>query len=286
MDEKTRLEILNDPVYGPNSPFFWPGTVWHAEILAFYERPFNYRSIKDFLKKYKDDYSGVKNYIENIEDPEEEYVDKLYAHFDKLYDGIESWPSQAFVVSALYRMIFHEIFPYQSKRYDVPKGTNFDYLEKVYLREGLYDEAINFDFLQSAEKTQQDKEIDKVGGRISETTWYHLTRILLDPKSDPLVFTEVIKFIRLLEQDNLVDGWVKEDLLFLLERIFSCDGPVDIKPFPEKYLVCLSLLQIPTEKSEQAIQRSLEEKSYRPLIDLLQPLIDLIETDESWDFPH
>ena len=173
MDEKTRLEILNDPVYGPNSPFFWPGTVWHAENFVFYGRPVYYTSTKDFLENYKYNYSGVEGYIENIEDPEieypeKEYIEKLYAHFHKLYDGIESWPYHIFVVSALYRMIFHEIFPYQSKLYQVPRSFYFDDLNRAYLSKGLYDRAVSAVTLQSLEETQQDKEIDKVGGRISE----------------------------------------------------------------------------------------------------------------------
>jgi hypothetical protein len=282
MDEKTRLEILNNPVYGPNSPFFWPGTVWHAENFVFYGRPVYYRSTKDFLEDHEYNYSGVEGYIDNTEDPEGEHIEKLYAHFHKLYDGIESWPYHTFVVSALYRMIFHETFPYQSNLYEVTRSFYFDDLNRLYIREGLYDRAISSVSLQSLEETQQDKEIDKVGGRISERTWYHLTRILLDPDSDPLVCQEVIRFIRLLEQYNLIDGYpegIKEDLLFRLENSFSCDRPVDTKTFPEKYLVCLSLLRISTEKGEQAIKRSLEEKSYGPLIDLLP-------TDDSSDFPH
>jgi hypothetical protein len=105
MDERTRLEILNDPVYGPNSPFFWPGTRSHAEEFAFCD-PFDCRSTKDFLENYENDYSGVVFYIEDTEDPEEEFIDELYAHFDKLYDGIESWPYHTFFVSALYRVVF------------------------------------------------------------------------------------------------------------------------------------------------------------------------------------
>ena len=178
MDEKTRLEILNDPVYGPNSPFFWPGIVWQAETFVFYDRSADCRSTQDFLEKYKDNYSGVEGYIENIEDPEEdpeeEYIAKLYAHFHKLYDGIESWPYHTFVVSALYRMIFQEVFPYQFKLYQVTRSFYFDDLNRVYISKGLYDKAISYVSLQSLEETQQDKEIDKVGGRISERTWLPL----------------------------------------------------------------------------------------------------------------
>ena len=195
MDKKTRLEILNDPVYGPNSPFFWPGTVWHAKEFALYVWLFDCRSTENFLENYEDNYSGVEFYIENTEYPEKEYVDQLYAHFHKLYDGIESWPYHTFLVSAFYRVVFHEIFPYQSKRYGLAKSSSFDDLNLVYISKGLYDKAIRFEFLQSAEKSQQDKEIDKVGGRISERTWYHLTRILLDPNLYALVFKEVTRLL-------------------------------------------------------------------------------------------
>ena len=191
MDEKTRLEILNDPVYGPNSPFFLPGTVWHAKEFALHDWLFDCRSTKDFLEDYEYNYSGVEFYIENTEYPEKEYVDQLYAHFHKLYHGIKSRPYHIFLVSALYRIVFDEIFPYQSKLYEVTKSSNFDDLNRLYISEGLYDEAINDEFLQSLEKTQRDKEIDKVGGRISEGTWYHLTRILRNPDLDALVFKEL-----------------------------------------------------------------------------------------------
>ena len=59
-------------------------------------------------------------------------------------------------------------------------------------------------FFQPLEEIQQDKEIDKVGGRILESTWRQLIRILLNPGLDPLVFQEVT---RLVEQYNLI-GWV------------------------------------------------------------------------------
>jgi hypothetical protein len=177
MDEKTRLEILNDPVYEPNSPFFGPGTRSHAEEFAFCD-PFDCRSTKDFLENYEYNYSGVEGYIENIEDPEKEYIDEMYAYFHKLYHGIESRPHHIFVVSALYRVVFDEIFPYQSKRYQGTKSSRFDDLNRVYISKGFYDRAITSVTLQSLEETQQDKEIDKVGGRISERTRRRLIRIL------------------------------------------------------------------------------------------------------------
>jgi hypothetical protein len=273
MDEKIRLEILNDPVYGPNSPFFWPGTISHAEDFVFYDQSVDCRSTQDFLENYRDDYSNVEYYIENTEYPDEESIDEMHAHFDKLYHGIESWPYHTFFVSAFYRIVFHEIFPYQSKLSSLAKSSSFDDLNLLYISEGLYDEAINHEFLQSAEETQQDKEIDKVGGRISGITWYHVTRIFRDPNSDPLVLKELI---RVLKQYNLVDAYTedfKKELLPKFGFLFSRSEPVepgDKRKFTDRLLACLSLLRIPTEKGEQAIQRSLEEKSSRPLIDLLQ----------------
>ena len=273
MDEKTRLEILTDPVYGPNSPFFWPGTKSHAKEFVFYDQSVDCRSTQDFLENYEDDYSGVEFYMEDTEYPEEEYIEKMYAHFHKLYDGIESWPYHTFFVSAFYRIVLDEIFPYQSKWYDVAKSSRFDDLNLLYISKGLYDVAINHEFLQSAEETQQDKEIDKVGGRISGTTWYHVIRIFRDPNSDPLVCQELI---RVLKQYNLVDAYSEEFKKELLPRfnfLFSRGElvkPGDKRKFTDRLLACLSLLRIPTEKGEQAIKRGLEEKSYRPFIDLLQ----------------
>ena len=215
MDEKIRLEILNDPVYGPNSPLFWPGTKSHAEEFVFYDQSVDCRSTQDFLENYNYDYSGAEVYMENTEYPEEEYIEKLYAHFHKLYDGIESWPYHTFFVSAFYRTVLDEIFPYQSKLYGLAKSSSFDDLNRLYISEGLYDKAICFEFSQSVEKIQQDKEVDKVGGRISESTWYHLTWIFRNPDSDSLVCQELI---RVLKQYNLVDAYQEELKKRLLPR--------------------------------------------------------------------
>ena len=145
-------------------------------------------------------------YIEDTEDPKKKHIDEMYAHFHKLYHGIESWPYHIFLVSALYRVVFDEIFPYQSKRYQVARSSRFDVVNRVYISKGPYDRAITSVTLQSLEKTQQDKEIDKVGGRISERTRRRLIRILRDLDSDPLVCQEMI---RLLEQYNLTDTYPK-----------------------------------------------------------------------------
>ena len=131
-------------------------------------------------------------------------------------------------------------------------------------------------FFQPLEEIQQDKEIDKVGGRILESTWRQLIRILLNPGLDPLVFQEVT---RLVEQYNLIGGYseeIKKAILFRLQLSFCCNGPLepyDTKAFTDSHLVCLSLLRIPTEKGEQAIKRSLAEKSYAPLIALLHSIV-------------
>ena len=149
----------------------------------------------------------------------------------------------------------------------------------MYLSKGVSDEddkAISDLFLQSLEKTQQDKAIDKVGGRISDSTWRQFMRILLDPNSEPLVCQEVR---RLVEQYNLIDTnpeGFKKGMLFTFQLPGNLPGyyraplePPDRKAFIDSHLVCLSFLRIPTEKGEEAIKRSLAEKSYAPLVDLV-----------------
>ena len=193
MNAKTRVKILTDPVYGPHSLFFWPGTVLHAQKFIFYDRSIDCRSTKDFLENYDYSYSGVQAYIENTKNPKQEYIDELYQHFHKLYDKIQCWPSHTFFVSALYRVVFDEIFPYQSKWYELIKDLR---LNEVYLSKGLSDEnykAINDGFLLSVEEILQDKEIDKVGRRISNSTWRQFSRILRDPNLDPLVYQELVR---------------------------------------------------------------------------------------------
>ena len=268
MNDKIRTQFWNDPLYGPNGPFFWPGTQSEAYEFA---HSCNCISTEDFLEEYEDPYSGVECYIANTEHPSEEFVDEMYAHFYKVYDGIQSWPAHTFFVSALYRTVFSDIFPYQSKRYDVTKCNRADDLEPAYLSKGLYDEAIRDQFLQSLEKTQQEKEIDKVGGRISYRTWSLLIRSLRHTDLDPLACQEVVRVVK---QYRLVEAYpedFKEPLLFRFKSVSSSGRkPPDTKEFTDGLLVCLSLLPIPIERSQQAIKRSLAEKSYAPLIDFLQ----------------
>ncbi len=224
MNEKTRRQFLDDPVYGPKAPFFWPATKSDAINFAFYDRSTDCTSTKDFLENYEHDYSGAAHYIEETEYPKEKYVDELHADFQKLYHGIESWPYHTFFVSAVYRILFHDISPYQSKLYDVRRSSRSDLLDEKYLSKGLYDEAIKSEFFQSLEEIQQDKETDKVGGRISEDTWSNLIMILLDPDSDPysdpLVCQELT---RLLKQYNLVDSYPEHYNKKLLSKM-KLDG--------------------------------------------------------------
>jgi hypothetical protein len=82
--------------------------------------------------------------------------------------------------------------------------------------------------------------------------------------------------IRLLEQYNLTDTYpkeIKKEILLTFKLFFSGKGVPsvsDTKAFKDRLLACPSLLRIPTEKGEQAIKRSLEERNSRPFIDLLQ----------------
>ena len=271
MNEKTRAQFFNDPIYGPNGPFFWPGTTSDAREFVMDNQPIDRRSTACFLEDYQEDFSGVECYIANTEHPGEKFIDKMRADFHKLYHGIESWPYHTFFVSAFYRIVFHDIFPYQSKRYEAIRNRSIDLPDDISLRERLYDEAIRAEFLQSLEKIQQDKEIDKVGGRISETTWDHLVTILRDPESDSLVCKELI---RLVKQYNLTDAYpedFKSPILLRFKHALSQGWvPPAQKSFTEGLLACLSLLRIPTEKNHQAITKSLAEKSYAPLIDLLE----------------
>ena len=149
----------------------------------------------------------------------------------------------------------------------------------MYLSKGVSDEddkVISVLFFQSLEKTKQDKAIDKVGGRISDTTWSHLIRSLRKADSNSLVCQELI---RLVKQYNLVDAYPEDfqkQFLLKLKSFFKLGWllePDDTKAFTDSHLVCLSLLRIPTEKGEQAIKRSLAEKSYAPLIALFHSIV-------------
>lgn len=100
-----------------------------------------------------------------------------------------------------------------------------------------------------------------------------MIRILTDLDLDPLACQ---KIARVMEQYNLIDTnpeGFKESFLLTLELSFPYDGilePADRKAFIDSHLVCLSFLQLSTEKGDEAIKKNLDERSYAPLTDLLQ----------------
>ena len=63
--KKSRAERLTDTIYGPDSQFFWYGTVLHGKQFVLYDRSVDCSSTKELLENCKDNYSGVEGYIEN-----------------------------------------------------------------------------------------------------------------------------------------------------------------------------------------------------------------------------
>ena len=108
--------LLIDPVYGPNSKYFSPGRHVHARkyIIDPTRLPV-YVSGEEFLEIYAEEFSGVLDYREFTNYLDESYCETLYERFYSLYNDVQSWDSTTLFASAVYRGLFHEMFPYESQ---------------------------------------------------------------------------------------------------------------------------------------------------------------------------
>ena len=158
-EDQGSFQLLIDPVYGPDSKYFWPGRYTHARsYITDPTRPPVYVSGQEFLEEYAEEFSGVLDYRESTFYPERSYCETLYEKFDSLYNDVESWDSTTLFASAVYRGLFHEMFPYQSELLD------YELISETDLKKGVDDEAIFAAF------GRRVKESDKVKRNLSSVT--------------------------------------------------------------------------------------------------------------------
>ena len=279
MEDQGPFQLLIDPVYGPDSKYFWPGRYIHADnYVSAPTRLPAYVSGEEFLEMYAERFSGVLDYRESTDDLDESYCDTLYDKFYSLYSHVESWDQSTLFVSAVYRGLFHEMFPYESQLCELRTDLDYEYILETYLKKGLYDEAI------LAAYGSPVKESDKTKRKLSFSTCFHLMRLILYPYTDRSL---ILELITVLKRTNLVvtnQKELKEGLLFELEHTNTLSFLKDLKEEPRKDLKeaprkdlykerlvwGLSLLQIEPKAAEKAVDDTLSSLSYGPLISLLQ----------------
>ena len=266
------FQLLIDPVYGPNSKYFWPGRYSNASSYVLSPvRISPYVSGKQFLEIYAESFSGVEAYIESTEYLDESYCEELYDHFYYLYKDVESWDRSTLFVSAVYRDLFHEMFPYQSKLLELKTKLSYKSIYEPYLKEGRYDEAIR------AAHSRTFKETDKIKRSLSFDTCSGLMSLILSSHTDLLLISELIT---VLHRTNIAvnhQKQLKEGFLSELEEdpyVLSVLGDERKKEIYqeklEKVVLSLPLLQIQPEAAQKAVDESLSLLSYEPLISFIR----------------
>ena len=263
------FQLHIDPVYGPNSKYFWPGSWLYASSYVLTPvRISPYVSGRQFLEIYAESFSGVKAYIESTEYLDESYCDELYDHFYNLYKDVESWDRSTLFVSAVYRDLFHKMFPYQSELLELRTDLFYKSIYEPYLKEGRYDEAIR------ATGKRSFKEADKRKRGLSSATCSRLMSVILSSYTDLSLISELIM---VLHRTNIAVNYqkqLKEGFLSQLEKdtnALSLLGDETKKDlYGKKLVLSLSLLQIESEAAQKAVDESLSLLSYEPIISLIR----------------
>ena len=265
------FHLLIDPVYGPNSQYFWPGSYLDAEdyIMAPTRLPV-YVSGEAFLEKYADELSGVLPYRDSTDYPDESHCDALYDKFYSLYNHVEAWDSSTLFVSAVYRDLFHKMFPYQSQLCELRTRLDYESITEPLLRRNLYDEAF------FAAYGRLVKETDKIKRKLSSYDWAHLMGLIFYPYTDRALISQLMA---VLNRTNIVttnQKEIREGLLMELEYTdaFSFLGEPTRKDiygvYGERLVWGLSLLQIGSDVAQKAVDETLSSLSYGPIISLIQ----------------
>ena len=134
---------------------------------------------EDFLEIYKEDFSGVSSYLEATDYPDESYCDTLYNRFDNLYSHVKSWDRTALFMSAVYRGIFDEMFPYESQILELRTDLYYESVIKSYLKEGKSEEEA-----MRAAYGRSFKEIEKGERNLSVDTCRGLICLLWSSDTD------------------------------------------------------------------------------------------------------
>ena len=263
------FQSLIDPVYGPNSKYFWPGSRWEASSYVLTPvRLSPYVSGEDFLEIYKEDFSGVSDYLESTDYPDESYCDTLYNRFDNLYSHVELWDRTALFMSAVYRGIFHQMFPYESQILELRTRLGYESVIEPYLREGKSEEEA-----MRAAYGRSFKEVEKGERNLSLSTCRGLISLLWSFDTDISLISELIK---VLHRTNIVvnhQKQLKEGFLSTLElnralAFLKHETRQDL--YREKLVLGLSLLQIEPKAAEKVVDETLSSLSYEPIISLIR----------------
>jgi hypothetical protein len=262
------FHLLSDPVYGPNSKYFWPGSRWDASsYIASPIRIPSYVSGEEFLENYEDEFSGVEDYIESTDYLDTSYCDTLRDHFRKLYNDVESWYACALFVSAVYRDLFHQTWPYESTLLELRTQLDYESRLKPFLEEGRNEEAI------IATGGSPVKEADKGERELSFLTCGGLMKLILASNTDLLFVSELVKVLQRTNIATRNQKQLKEGLLFMLTDTRALALLADERRQDsdrEKLVLGLSLLQIEPKAAEKAVDESFSAGSYEPITRLVQ----------------
>ena len=269
MFDQGPFHLLPDPVYGPQSKYFWPGSRWEASSYVLTPvRLSPYVSGEGFLEIYKEDFSGVLNYVDATDYPDESYCDTLYCRFDNLYSGVESWDRTTLFVSAVYRGIFHEMFTYESQILELRTRLGYESTIEPYLREGKSEEEA-----MRAAYGESFKEVEKGERNLSLGTCRGLISLIFYPYTDRSLISELIK---VLHRTNIVvnhQKQLKEGFLSTLKHTRALALLKDETRQDrdrEKLVLGLSLLQIEPKAAEKAVDDSFLSQSYEPITHLIR----------------
>ena len=264
------FQLLIDPVYGPQSKFFWPGGYMEAEYYV--RTPTHspvYVSGEEFLEMYLESFSGVLSYLESTDYPDESYSDTLYHHFYKLYNHVESWERTTLFVSAVYRGLFHEMFPYESKLLQLRTRLGYESTVEPYLKQGKPEEEAII-----AAYSESFKKIDKGEKKLSLGTCRRLIGLILSSNTDLSLISELIKVLHRTKIVANHQKELKEGLLFKLEDpypIFSVLGDETRRDLcREKLVLALSLFEIEPKAAKEAVDDTLSSRSHEPIISLIR----------------
>ena len=241
---------------------YYVGTPTHSPV---------YVSGEEFLEMYLESFSGVLSYLESTDYPDESYSDTLYHHFYKLYNDVESWERTTLFVSAVYRGLFHEMFPYESKLLQLKAGLGYESTVEPYLKQGRSEEeAITAAYGKSL------KKIEKGEKKLSLGTCRDLMSLTLssDTVSSDTDLSLISELIKVLHRTNIVANHqkeLKEGLLLELKHPYPILGNEMRRDlYGEKLVLSLSLLQIEPKAAKKAVDDTLSSRSHEPIISLIR----------------
>lgn len=260
-------DSVYDPVYGPTSEHFWPGSGLHAKdyVLSATHPPV-YVSGEEFLEIYEDRFSGVSDYLESTDYPERSYSDTLYDHFHCLYNRVESWNASTLFVSAVYRGIFHVMRPYESRLLELETRLNCESIKENYLKKGRKDEALAIygPFVKKEDKRKRNLSVNDCA---------YLVNLIFYPYTDLPFISELIKVLHRTEIAANHQQEFREALLLELGRSHTLtllEDEYRRDLHKERFVLVLSLLQIQPKAAEKPIDESLSLQSYQPMIRLIR----------------